>query len=199
MQHSKEGEAGKERRHIYFICFDVLMDFKRSYWSPLIDSLIHTLSRFFGIRLHVNSATKWFHNFISKKNMIDHEHEIVSGPEIPAVSISVFQHWSAPASRRFRLWRTWEQHPALTLNAIRCISSSQSLLVIGRLLRVPSVSVWSGLSRAANSSWPESLHTVHIITPWRKQDPLSPGDLWSCQGRGDMEETEEGRRCEKDR
>lgn len=49
---------------------------------------------------------------------------------------------------------------------------------------MPSVSVRSGLFRAANSSWAESLHTVHIITPQRKQDPLSPRDLLSCQGRG---------------
>ena len=36
---------------------------------------------------------------------------------------------------------------------------------------------------------------VHIITPQRKQDPLSPLDLLSCQGRGrDRQEDEEGGR-----
>jgi len=38
---------------------------------------------------------------------------------------------------------------------------------------VPSVAVRSGLLRAANSSWPERLHTVHIITPPNTNKTLS--------------------------
>lgn len=38
----------------------------------------------------------------------------------------------------------------------------------------PSVSVRSGLFRVANSSWPESLHTVHIITPPMQTRPSIP-------------------------
>lgn len=51
----------------------------------------------------------------------------------------------------------------------------------------PSVSVRSGLFRAANSSWPESLHTVHIIIPQCKQEPRLPWFIVASSERGDAE------------
>lgn len=51
----------------------------------------------------------------------------------------------------------------------------------------PSVSVRSGLFRAANSSWPESLHTVHIIIPQCKQEPRLPWFIVASSEGGDAE------------
>lgn len=56
----------------------------------------------------------------------------------------------------------------------------------------PSVSVRSGLFKVANSSWPESLHTVHIITPPMQTRPSIPV-IYCCVGR------EQTRRQQRDR
>lgn len=71
------------------------------------------------------------------------------------------------------------------------------------MLVPPSVSVRSGLFRAANSSWPESLHTVHIITPPMQTRPSVPviyrrvkGEKAQKQGGDGHEEDGEGRRKE---
>lgn len=69
------------------------------------------------------------------------------------------------------------------------------------MLVPPSVSVRSGLFREANSSWPESLHTVHIITSPMQTRSSVPviycrveGEETRKQGRDAHEEEEEKRR-----
>lgn len=57
----------------------------------------------------------------------------------------------------------------------------------------PSVSVRSGLFRVANSSWPESLHTVHIITPPMQTRPSIP--VIYCRVEGEQTRRQRRDRC----
>lgn len=57
----------------------------------------------------------------------------------------------------------------------------------------PSVSVRSGLFRVANSSWPESLHTVHIITPPMQTRPSIP--VIYCRVGGEQTRRQRRDRC----
>lgn len=76
-----------------------------------------------------------------------------------------------PLSRRPHLPNLFSRPPRRLFTFFERVAAS----LVAVCCRVPpSVSVRSGLFRVANSSWPESLHTVHIITPPMQTRPSIP-------------------------